>query len=160
MQMLKDDLVQKWMLTKQNMSLHEETNIGLRAIKALVEGGGGVHEIPIALGLLKIANNSHRVYMEHPKQENTKKRQKEADKWNQEAYRRRFYEIRAEERSLHEKLEQLKAEQTAEFGRQQQSEANKKLSEISGERDKIVSQLFKIGKTKNLNFKWKCSSET
>ena len=47
-----------------------------------------------------------------------------------------------------------------EFGRQQQSESNKKLSEISGERDKIVSQLFKIGKTKNLKLQLKCSSET
>ena len=35
-----------------------------------------------------------------------------------------------------------------EFGRQQQSEANKKLSEISDERDKIESQLFKISKAK------------
>ena len=34
------------------------------------------------------------------------------------------------------------------FGRQQQCKANKRLSEISGERDKIKSQLFKISKAK------------
>ena len=35
-----------------------------------------------------------------------------------------------------------------EFGRQQQCEANKKLSEISRERDKVESQLFKVSKTR------------
>ena len=34
------------------------------------------------------------------------------------------------------------------FGRQQQCEANKKLSDISGETDKIESHLFKIIKAK------------
>ena len=42
-----------------------------------------------------------------------RKRQKEAEKSKQEAYRRKHDEIRAEEKSQHEKLEQLKAEQTA-----------------------------------------------
>ena len=92
--------------------------------------------------------------------------QKEAEKSKQEEYKRKLVEITAEEKSLHQKLEQLKAEQTAaqksvekakgyveeggqkinnglndmmqvqvenklmEFGRQQQSEANKKVSEI------------------------------
>ena len=37
-----------------------------------------------------------------------------------------------------------------ECGREQQSEANKKLSEILGERDKIESRLFKVNKTKNV----------
>ena len=35
-----------------------------------------------------------------------------------------------------------------EFGRQQQCKANKNLSEILGERDKIGSQIFKISKAK------------
>ena len=106
------------------------------------------------------------MYVEHPRYENGKKRQKAAEKSRLETYKRRLEEIRAEEKSLHEELEQLKAEQTAaskamektmgyiqeggqkisssleanemmgvqakskliEFGRQQQSEANKKMS--------------------------------
>ena len=143
-----------------------------------------VNKVLITQDLLKVAINSHRLYTEYPRMENTEKRQKEAEKSKQEAYKRKHDEIRTEEKSRHEKLEQLKIEQTAaqkamekamsyveeggqkinnglktnsmmkaqagnklrEFGRQQQCEANKKLSEISGERDKIESQLFKISK--------------
>ena len=62
--------------------------------------------------LLKAATNSQRLYTEHLKEENAKKRQKEAEKSKQEAYKRKLDEIRTEEKSLHEKLGQLEIEQT------------------------------------------------
>ena len=40
------------------------------------------------------------------------KRQNEAEKSNQQAYKGKCGEVRAEEKSLHENLKQLKAEQT------------------------------------------------
>ena len=45
-------------------------------------------------------------------------------------------------------MEVMAGKKLIEFGRQQQSKSNKKLSEISGERDNIESQLFKISKIK------------
>ena len=42
------------MLTKQNMTLSEETIIGLRALKAVVEECGDVNKVPITLDLLTI----------------------------------------------------------------------------------------------------------
>ena len=58
----------------------------------------------MTLDLLKVANNSDRMYMEHLTQENAKKRQKQAERSKQEAYKRKLDEIRAGEKSLHEKL--------------------------------------------------------
>ena len=101
----------KRMLTKQNMALNE--TIGLRASKAAVEECGGVNKVPITQDLLKVATNSHRLYTKHLREENAKKRQKEAEKSKKEACKRKLDEIRVEEKSLHEKLEQLKIEQTA-----------------------------------------------
>ena len=68
------------MLTKQNKSLSEENIIGLRDIKATVEECEGVNKVPIMQDMLKVTNNSHRMYMEHLRQGNAKKRQKEAEK--------------------------------------------------------------------------------
>ena len=66
----------KRMLTKQNVALNEETIIGLRASKAAVEECGGVNKVPITKDLLKAATNSHRMYTEHLREEDAKKRQK------------------------------------------------------------------------------------
>ena len=60
------------------MSLSEDNIIGLRSIKAAVEECGDVHKVPITLDLLKAANNSHKIYMEHLRQQNAKRRWKEA----------------------------------------------------------------------------------
>ena len=169
---------------------------GLRAIKAAVEEYGGVNEVPTLLDFLKVSYNSCRMCVKHLRQENVKKIQKEAKESKQEARKRKCDEIRAEEKSLHEKttatkgctnsstegyresyqlcgrrktenkqwtcikdmMEVQAGNKLIEIGRQQQSEGNKKQSEISGEREKNEIQLFKI--SKNLNLKWKCSSET
>ena len=103
----------KRMLTKQNMSLSEETIMGLRGIEAADEELGGVNKVPVMLNML------NRRYMKHLKQDNAKKRQKEAEKLKQQAYKSKFDEIRAEEKSLHEKLEQLKAEKKQQHRRPQ-----------------------------------------
>ena len=55
---------------KQNISLSEDTIIGLRAIKADVDECGSMNKVPITLDLLKVVNNSHRIYMEHLRQQN------------------------------------------------------------------------------------------
>ena len=59
------------------MSLSKETFIGLRAIKAPVKG---VNKVPIKLNLLKVANNSHRMCMEHLRLENAKRTEAEKEK--------------------------------------------------------------------------------
>ena len=97
----------KRMLTKQNMALNEKTIIGCRDNKAVVEECEGVNKVPVTQDLLKVATNSHRPYTEHLREENAKKRQNEAAKPKQEAYKRNPEEIKTEEKSLHEKLEQL-----------------------------------------------------
>ena len=56
------------------------TIIGLRASKAAVEECGGVNKVPITKDLLKAATNSHRMYTEHLREEDAKKRQKEAER--------------------------------------------------------------------------------
>ena len=50
--------------------------------------------------------------MEHLKQENAKKRQIEAEESKHQAYKKKLDEMSTEEKSLNEKPEQLKAEQT------------------------------------------------
>ena len=67
----------KRMLTKQNTSLIEETVIGLRTIKAAVEESGSVNKVTITLDLLNVAKKHD---MEHLRQENARKRRKEAGK--------------------------------------------------------------------------------
>ena len=68
------------MLTKQNMVLNEETVIGHRASKAVVEECGGVNKVPVTQDLLKVATHFHRLYTEHLREETAKKRQKETEK--------------------------------------------------------------------------------
>ena len=57
------------MLTKQNMSLSDETIMMLRAVRTAVEECGGVNKVPITLDLMKVANNSQRMYMKQLRQE-------------------------------------------------------------------------------------------
>ena len=88
----------KRILANKNISLGEEAIIGFRAIKTAVEECGTVDKAPILLesDLLKVANSSHRIHMEHPRCENAKQGQRETEKSKQETYRRKLYGIRAE----------------------------------------------------------------
>ena len=129
----------KRMLTKQNVALNEETIIGLRASKATVEECGGVNKVPITKDLLKAATNSHRMYTEHLREGDAKKRQKEAERSKQQAYKRKLDEIRIEEKSLHDNLEQLKTEQTA-----AQKAMEKAMSYVEEGGQKINNGLLKV----------------
>ena len=60
--------------------IHEETIIELRAVKDAAEECRGVNKVPLTLYLLKVANNSYRMYKEYLRKVNAKKRQKEAEK--------------------------------------------------------------------------------
>ena len=73
-----------------------ETIVGLRTIKIAVEGCEGVNKSSSNTGLVKVANNLYRMYMEHLRQEKSKKRQTRGEKWKQEACKRKVDEIRPE----------------------------------------------------------------
>ena len=49
--------VNKRLLTKQNVSMKDETGIGLRATKAAVQDYGGVQNVPITLDMIKIVES-------------------------------------------------------------------------------------------------------
>ena len=48
------------------------------------------------------------LYNEHLREENAKKRQKEAERLKHEAHKRKLEEMKAEEKNLHETLKKLK----------------------------------------------------
>ena len=50
------------MLTKKNMSMKDETIIGLRAVKVAVKDYGGVQNVPITLDMIKVVKKSHHIY--------------------------------------------------------------------------------------------------
>ena len=80
-------LVLTKMLTKQNVSVKYETVKGLRATKAVVQDYGGVQNVPITLGMIKVVRKSHHLYTEHLRQEAAKKSTKEGEKAKAEAQR-------------------------------------------------------------------------
>ena len=67
-------------------------------------------KVPITLDTVKTAENSCRLYSEHLREENAKKRQKEAERLKHEAHKRKLEEMKAEEKNLHETLKKLKTE--------------------------------------------------
>ena len=91
--------VNKRVVTKQNMTMKRETLTGLRSVKAAMQEYGGVDKVPITLDTVKTAENSCKLYSEHLREENAKKRQKEA-----EAHKRKLEEMKAEEKNPHETL--------------------------------------------------------
>ena len=71
------------------MTMKRETLTGLRSVKAAIQEYGGVDKVPITLDTVKTAENSCRLYNEHLREENAKKRQKEAERLKHEAHKRR-----------------------------------------------------------------------
>ena len=102
--------INKKVVTKQNVSMKREALTGLRRVKAAEQDYGGVDKVPITLDTVRVAENSYRMYNEHLKEEQAKKRQTEMEKQKCEAQKRKFEEIKAEEKNLHEILKQLKEE--------------------------------------------------
>ena len=98
------------MLTKQNVSMKDETVIGLRATKAAVQDYGGVWNVPITLDMIKVVEKSHHLYTGYLRQEAAKRSTKEGEKAKAEAQKTKFEEKKAEEITLDEKLQKLKME--------------------------------------------------
>ena len=80
-------IVNKGMLTKQNVSMKDETIIGLKATKAAVQDYGGVQNVPITLDMIKIVEKSQYLYTEHLIQEAAKKSTKEGERAKQKLKR-------------------------------------------------------------------------
>ena len=70
--------INKRLVTKQNMSMKREILTGHRNVQAAVQEYGGVDKVPITLDTVKAAENSYRLYNEHLREEQARKRQKEA----------------------------------------------------------------------------------
>ena len=86
MQMLKGLLsVNKRMVTKQNVSVKDETIIGLRATKAAVQDYGGLQNVPITWDMTKVAKKSNYLHSEQLRQEAAKKSTKEGENAKAEA---------------------------------------------------------------------------
>ena len=99
------------MLTKQNVSMKNETIIGLRTTRAAVQDSSGVQDVAITLDMIKFVRKSHHFYTEHFRQEAAKKNTKEGEKAKAEAQKKKCEEKKAEERVLDEKLQKLKMEE-------------------------------------------------
>ena len=87
--------VNKRMLTKQNVSIKDESIIGLRTTKAAVQDYGGVQNAPNTVDMIKVVEKSHHLYTEHLRQEAAKKSTKEGEKAKAEAQKRKFEEKKA-----------------------------------------------------------------
>ena len=66
--------INKRMLTKQNMSMKDETIIELRTTKAAVQDYGGEQNVPVTLDMIKVVKKSHHLYAEHLRQEAAKEK--------------------------------------------------------------------------------------
>ena len=71
----------------------------------------GEQNVPITLAMIKVFKKSHHLYIENLRQEAAKKSTKEAEKAKAETQKRKFKEKKAEERTLVEKLQNLKMEE-------------------------------------------------
>ena len=77
--------VNKRMLAKHNVSMKDETILGLRVTKVAMQDYGGVQNVPIILDMIKVVTNSHHLYTEHLRQKAAKKSTNEGEKTNAEA---------------------------------------------------------------------------
>ena len=92
--------------------MSEETINGLRSTKAAVQEYGHASKVPITLEMVKVVQNSYKLYSQHIREQQGKKT-KEKEKEQAEAHKRTLDEMKQEEKRLHEKLEQLTSEHTA-----------------------------------------------
>ena len=61
--------VNKRMLTKLNTGMSEESVNGLRSTKAAVQEYGHASKVPITLEMVKLVQNSYRLYSQHLREE-------------------------------------------------------------------------------------------
>lgn len=105
--------VNKRMLTKLNTGMSEESVNGLRSTKAAVQEYGHASKVPITLEMVKLVQNSYRLYSQHLREEQEKKKHKEREKEQAEAHKRKLSEMKQEEKRLHDRLDQLTSEHGA-----------------------------------------------
>ena len=101
------------MLTKLNTGMSEESVNGLRSTKAAVQEYGHASKVPITLEMVKLVQNSYRLYSQHLREEQEKKKHKEREKEQAEAHKRKLSEMKQEEKRLHDRLDQLTSEHGA-----------------------------------------------
>ena len=65
------------MLTKLNTGMSEESVNGLRSTKAAVQEYGHASKVPITLEMMKLVQNSYRLYSQHLREEQEKKKHEE-----------------------------------------------------------------------------------
>ena len=98
------------MLTKQNVSMKDETVIGLRATKAAVQDYGGVQNVQNHLTWSRLSK-SPMTYILSIWTAGSKEKHKGRRKGKTEAQKRKFEEKKAEETALDEKCQKLKMEE-------------------------------------------------
>ena len=86
---------------------------GFRSTKATVQEYGHASKVPITLEMVKLVQNSYRLYSQHLREEQEKKKQKEGEKEQAEAHKRKLSEMKQEEKRLHDRLDQLTCEHGA-----------------------------------------------
>ena len=103
----------KRMLTRLNTGMSEKKNVdGLRSVKAAVQEYGHASKVPISLEMVKLVQNSYRLYSLHLREEQEKKKHKEREKEQAKAHKRELSEMKQEKR-LHDRLDQLTSEHGA-----------------------------------------------
>ena len=65
--------INKRIVIKQKVSMKKETVIGVRIVKAAIQGYGGLDKVTITLDLVKVAEISYRLYNEHLREEQAQK---------------------------------------------------------------------------------------
>ena len=171
------------MLTKKlNIGKSEGSVNGLRSTKAAVQEYGHASKVPLTLEMVKLVQNSYRLYSQHLREEQEKKKHKDREKEQAETHKRKLNKMNQEEKRLHDRLDQLRSEHGAakeamqraircvkeggekiknalkvqdmmeveagyklvEFGKEKQTEAIDKMSDIMNERNKVEKELFKL----------------
>ena len=85
----------------------------LRSTKAAVQAYGHTNKVPIILDMVKLVQNSYRLYSQHLREEQEKKKHEEREKKQAEAHKRKLSEMKQEENRLHDRLDQLTSEHGA-----------------------------------------------
>ena len=72
--------INKRMLIKVNIRMSEETINGLRSTKAAAQEYGHASKVPITLEMVKAVQNSYKLYSQHIREEQQRKKTKEKEK--------------------------------------------------------------------------------
>ena len=105
--------VNKRMLTKLNTGMSQESVTGLIFTKAAVQEYGHASRLPITLEMVKLVQNSHKLYSQHLREEQEKKKHKGREKEQAEVHKRKLSEMKQEEKRSYDRIDQLTSEHGA-----------------------------------------------